>query len=218
MKENNSQSRWADLLSYYAPLSAATLNTIFLVAAILQISFRTASEITTPPPMDLVALMLPSLFLAPAYVLTTVAIHRYASEKAKFWSQASIAFAGIYAVFVSDVYFVVMTVVVPHQIAGTPAEIQLLVYEQNSFLYAINVLGYGYMSLSTLFAAPVFSGEGLEKKTRVFLFVNGVLAPFIPLQMVFPMLFYVSALQGLTFPVSMVLVARVLKQSRNRGK
>ena len=168
--------------------------------------------------MDLVALMLPSLFLAPAYVLTTVAIHRYASEKAKFWSQASIAFAGIYAVFVSVVYFVVMTVVVPHQIAGTPAEIQLLVYEQNSFLYAINVLGYGYMSLSTLFAAPVFSGEGLEKKTRVFLFVNGVLAPFIPLQMVFPMLFYVSALQGLTFPVSMVLVARVLKQSRNRGK
>ncbi len=107
-----------------------------------------------------------------------------------------------------------MTVVVPHQLAGTTAEIQVLVYERGSFLYAINVLGYGYMSFSTLFAAPVFSGDGLERYTRIFLLANGILAPFIPLQMVFPLLLYVSALQGITFPVSMILIALVLKQSK----
>ncbi len=163
VEKNTTNSRYADLLSIYAPISAATLNTIFLIAAILQMFFRTQTEITSPPAMDLVALMMPSLFLAPAYVLTTVGVHRYASDKDKYWGLASIAFAGIYAVFVSFVYFVVLTVVVPHQLAGTTAEIQLLVYEGKSFLYAINVLGYGFMSLSTLFAAPVFSGDGCEK-------------------------------------------------------
>jgi hypothetical protein len=198
IEENNTNSSSINQLSFFAPLLAATLNTIFLIVAILQIIFRTPAEITTPPAGDLIALMLPSLFLAPAY------------------RQASIAFACLYAVFVSIVYFVVMTVVVPHQLAGTTSEIQVIVYERNSFLYAINVLGYGYMSFSTLFAAPVFSGDGLARYARLFLIVNGILAPFIPLQMVFPFLLYVSALQGITFPVSMILIALVFKQSKNR--
>jgi hypothetical protein len=216
IEENNTNSGSINQLSFFAPLLAATLNTIFFIVAILQIIFRTSAEVTTPPAGDLIALMLPSLFLAPAYLLTTVAIHNYASNKDKFWSQASIAFACLYAVFVSIVYFVVMTVVVPHQLAGTTSEIQVIVYERNSFLYAINVLGYGYMSFSTLFAAPVFSGDGLARYARLFLLVNGILAPFIPLQMVVPFLLYVSALQGITFPVSMILIALVFNQSKNR--
>ncbi|MHA2202923.1 MAG: hypothetical protein ACW991_04480 [Candidatus Hodarchaeales archaeon] len=214
-EENTSYSRCADLLSLYAPLAAATLNTLFLIAAILQILFRTEAEIITPPSGDLILLMLPSILLAPAYVLTTVVVYRYASNKDKFWSIASIAFGCMYAVFVSIVYFVVLTVYIPHQMAGTTAEIQVLIYERDSFLYAINVLGYGYMSVSTLFLAPIFSGEGLERYTRIFLFVNGILAPFMPLSMVVPFLLYISALQGLTFPLSMVLIALIIKRSKS---
>ncbi|MHA2104980.1 MAG: hypothetical protein ACW981_16245 [Candidatus Hodarchaeales archaeon] len=215
MKENDVNSRFPDLLSFYAPLVAATLNTIFLVVAILQLMFRTEAEITTPPAGDLIALMLPSILLAPAFVITTVVVYRYASNKDKFWSLGSIAFACIYAVLVSIVYFVVMTVYIPHQLAGTTAEIQVLIYERNSFLYAINVLGYGYMSFSTLFLAPIFTGDGLEKYTRFFLLTNGILTPFMPLSMILPFLLYISALQGITFPASMILIAFVLKQSKS---
>ena len=218
-KVNKTNSRSINSLSFYAPLLAAILNTIFLIVAILQIIFRTEAEITSPPAGDLIALMLPSILLAPAYVLTTLIVYHYASNKDNysnnmFWSQASIAFACLYAVFVSIVYFVVLTVIVPHQLAGTTAEI---IYERNSFLYAINVLGYCYMCFSTLFLAPIFSGDGLERYARIFLRVNGILAPFIALQMVIPIFLYVAAIQGLTFPVSMVLIALIIKRSKSRG-
>jgi hypothetical protein len=51
-RKNTTNSRTTDLLSFNAPLLAATLNTIFLFEAILQIIFRTPLEITTPPAMD----------------------------------------------------------------------------------------------------------------------------------------------------------------------
>ena len=41
------------------------------------------------------------------------------------------------------------------------------------------------MSLATLFAARVFTGGGLERTVRVFLTANGLLLPFIALQMYF---------------------------------
>ena len=53
----------------------------------------------------------------------------------------------------------------------------------DSFLYAADILGYSFMSLATRFAAGVFTGQGLERVARRFLTANGVLLPFIALQM-----------------------------------
>jgi hypothetical protein len=43
----------------------------------------------------------------------------------------------------------------------------------------VDVLGYSIMSLSTLFAAFVFTGTGLERTARRFLIANGFLIPFL---------------------------------------
>ena len=63
------------------------------------------------------------------------------------------------------------------------------------------------MSLATLFAAAVFRGKGIERWILRALFANGIIAPAIPLQMVYPPLWIVAALWGITFPASTILLA-----------
>jgi hypothetical protein len=70
----------------------------------------------------------------------------------------------------SIVYFSELTVIVPHLLNGNTGEVVLLalggVGISGTFLYSINGFGYGLMSLATLFAAPVFTGEKLERWVR----------------------------------------------------
>lgn len=70
----------------------------------------------------------------------------------------------------------------------------------DSFLYAVDILGYSFMSLSTLFAAMVFTGKGLERIVRFFLLANGLLLPFLALQMYLHPLIYIASPWAITFP------------------
>jgi hypothetical protein len=72
----------------------------------------------------------------------------------------------------------------------------------DSFLYSVDILGYSFMSVATLFAAKVFTGKGLERVVRLFLTANGLLLPFIALQMYFHSLIWIAALWAVTFPGS----------------
>jgi hypothetical protein len=70
----------------------------------------------------------------------------------------------------------------------------------DSFLYAVDILGYSFMSLATLFAARVLAEDGLELIARRFLLANGLLLPFIALQMYVHWLLWIAALWAVTFP------------------
>ena len=72
----------------------------------------------------------------------------------------------------------------------------------DSFLYAVDILGYSCMSVATLFAARVFTGSGLHRAIRLLLTANGLLLPFIALQMFFHSLIWPAALWAVTFPAS----------------
>jgi hypothetical protein len=63
----------------------------------------------------------------------------------------------------------------------------------DSFLYAVDILGYCFMSLATLFAAMIFTGGGLERVARWFLIANGLLIPFLALQMYWHSLIWFAA-------------------------
>ena len=77
----------------------------------------------------------------------------------------------------------------------------------DSLLYAIDVYGYSLMSLSTLFAAPVFRNKGLERWIRWALIANGCLVPFLALQMYWPALIWGGSLWAITFPAASWLLA-----------
>jgi hypothetical protein len=72
----------------------------------------------------------------------------------------------------------------------------------DSFLYAVDILGYSFMSVATLFAARVFVGDGLQRIARWFLTANGLLLPFLVFQMYYHPLIWIAALWAVTFPGS----------------
>lgn len=146
-------------------------------------------------------LLTPSLFLGSAFLVLVACIHQLASEGKKIYSQIAVLFATAYAVLISMVYFVQLTFVAPRLAQGQTEGIEMFLFLPfDSFLYAVDILGYSFMSLATLFAAMVFTNKGLERIARMFLIANGLLLPFIALQMYFHSLIWVAALWAVTFP------------------
>ena len=153
--------------------------------------------------LGLVLLLTPSLFLGSAFLVLVVSIHYLAPAERKIWSHAAIAFATAYTVLISIVYFVQLTLVAPHLARGQIQGIEVFLFVPfDSFLYAVDILGYSFMSVATLFAAMVFTGKGLERVVRLFLLANGLLLPFLALQMYFHSLLWIAALWAVTFPGS----------------
>ncbi len=113
-----------------------------------------------------------------------VSVHYYSSKDRGILSHVGLAFATIYAVVISINFYVQLTLVVPRLVVrGDIEPIRFLLFVPfDSFLYSVDIFGYSSMSLSTLFAAFVFTGAGLERTVRRFLIANGLILPFTALQ------------------------------------
>ena len=164
-------------------------------------------------PLGLVVLLTPSLLLGSSFLVLVVSIHQITSPERKIWSHAAVVFATMYTVLISINYYVQLTWVTPRLAAGRIASIeQFLFVPFDSFLYAVDILGYSFMSIATLFAAMVFAGNGIERIARWFLIANGLLLPFIALQMYWHWLIWIAALWAVTFPGSTWSLAILFRQ------
>jgi hypothetical protein len=153
--------------------------------------------------LGLVVLLTPSLFLGSSFLVLVVSIHQLAPAGRKVWSLAAVAFATAYTVLISIVYFVQLTLVAPRLARGQIEGMEAFLFVPfDSFLYAVDILGYSFMSVATLFAARVFVGDGLNRIVRWLLTANGLLLPFLALQMYFHSLIWVASLWAITFPGS----------------
>jgi hypothetical protein len=166
-------------------------------------------------PLGLVVLLTPSLFLGSSFLVLAVSIHQVASPDRRIWSHAAVAFATMYTVLISINYFVQLTWVAPRLVRGQIAGIEAFLFTPfDSFLYSVDILGYSFMSLATLFAANVFTGSRLERIVRAFLMANGVLIPFIALQMYVHWFIWIAALWAVTFPGSTWSLAILFRRAR----
>jgi hypothetical protein len=96
----------------------------------------------------------------------------------------------------------------------------LLFVPFDSFLYSVDILGYSFMSVATLLAAQVFTGKRQDRVVRLFLTANGLILPFIPLQMYVHWFIWIAALWAVTFPGSTwssALLFRRLPLTPTRG-
>jgi hypothetical protein len=170
-------------------------------------------------PLGIVVLLTPSLFLGPSFLVLAVSIHQLASPDRRIWSHAAVAFATAYAVLISLNYFVQLTWVARRLVAGQTHGIEPFLFTPfDSFLYAVDILGYSFMSVATLFAAMVFTGKGLNRIARLFLIANGLLLPFIALQMYFHPLIWIASLWAVTFPGSTWSLAALFRRSVCAGR
>ena len=154
-------------------------------------------------PLGFVLLLTPSLFLGCSFLVLMVSVHQLAPADRRIWSHAAVAFATIYTALISINYYVQLAWVVPRLIRGQTEGLEPFLFVPfDSFLYAVDILGYSFMSLATLFAAGVFTGGGLQRVVRIFLIANGLLLPFLALQMYVHWLIWIAALWAVTFPGS----------------
>ena len=167
--------------------------------------------------LGLIVLLTPSLFLGSAFLLLLVSLHQIAPTDRKVWSLASVAFGTAYVVLISMNYFVQLTLVAPRMARGNVAGIEMFLFVPfDSFLYAVDILGYSFMSVATLFAALVLDRTGLEGRARLFLLANALLIPFLVFQMYFHSLIWIAALWAITFPGSTWTLTMLFRRSKPR--
>jgi hypothetical protein len=169
----------------------------------------------------LVILLVPSLLLGISFVILMGSVHRQAPVDRRILSQTGLTFAIMYGTLICMNYFVQLTLVAPALYRGnvTDSVRPFLFHVFNSFTYSVDLLGYSFMSLSTLFAAFVFTGAGLEKSARWFLIANGLILPFIALQTFYHPLIWVASLWAVTLPGSTISLAVLFRRKlRGQGK
>lgn len=166
-------------------------------------------------PRGLVVLLVPSLLLGSAFLVLMVCVHEWSPPHRRLWSRAAVAFATAYATLTGLVYFVQLTLVAPRIAQGRVEGIEPFVFEPfDSFLYAVDILGYSFMSMATLFAAMTFPREGRARIPRFFLMANGLLLPAVALQMFHHRLIWVASLWAVTFPVATGSLAVLFRRDR----
>jgi hypothetical protein len=161
----------------------------------------------------LAVLLAPSLLLGSSFLVLLVSIHQAAPPDKKVWSQAALAFGTVYAVLISMTYFVQLTFVAPRIAEGRTGGIEMFLFVPfDSFLYSVDLLGYSFMSVATLFAAPVFENRGPERTARWFLIANGLLLPFLVGQLYLNALIWPAAAWAITFPGATWTIARLFRR------
>lgn len=166
-------------------------------------------------PLGIVVLLTPSLFLGSAFLVLAVSVHQIAPPDRRIWSHSAVVFATVYAVLISINYYVQLAWVAPRLAAGRTEGLEPFLFTPfDSFLYAVDILGYSFMSVATLFAARVFTGGGLERIARLFLTANGLLLPFIALQMYVHWFIWIAALWAVTFPGATWTLAMIFHRVR----
>lgn len=156
----------------------------------------------------------PSIVLAWSYLVLMACVLDAASRERRIWATIGFALALMYSVINSIVYFTQLTVVIPRIVRGEAAPLAVLLFEPGTFMFAINGLAYGLMSVAALFASPALSRPGREARARWTMVAHGVIGPFIVGAVVWPPLTYVGALWILTFPAMTLSLTLVFRHAR----
>ncbi len=213
----NFQNKSANRLGFWSAVLSSVFSLVYVVGQLAEWLGLLGSDggpESASTALGIVVLLTPSLFLGSTFLVLMVCVHHFAAEDRKIWSHTGLVFAIIYTALISINYYVQLTLVLPHIVQGETESIKFLLFIPfDSFLYSVDILGYSFMSLATLFAAFAFSGPGLEKTTRRFLIANGLILPFIALQTYFHSMIWIAALWAVTFPGATISLAILIRRN-----
>lgn len=193
-------------IGYWSGLATTVLSIIYIIPQLV-------IGIDLPEsPSNLLYILVPSILLAPSFLILMISVHYDASDNKKIWSHIGLIFAAAYFIFVTVVYFVGLTIQLPHTIQGDLEKYELLKYTPKSFMTALDALGYATMSLAMLFAAPVFGNSKLQNWIRRMFVATGILAPVIIATQIYPKIAYIGMFWIITFPTSTWLLTIMFRQ------
>ncbi len=158
-----------------------------------------------------------ALLIAPSFVIMMASIHASANQRSRIWAEIALAFSIIYTVIIAQNYFLQMTVV-----RQNPLAFEVLTMNPNqkdSVFWALEILGYGFMSLAALFVSLVFQKDGIEQWIRWLFIANGFFAMTAAIVYVLTAnpLHIVGLLSvgiwSITFPAAAILLAILFKRA-----
>ena len=203
------------LLGFWSAVAAAVSSAVFCVATVLILLKLLV------PPWDIYGSLIPSLTLAPAFLVMMVCVHSTLPAGKRIWGQLAVAFSIIYVPLVSMSYVVEMIVVSPRVMRGEPDAVSIFTLTSTTSVFnAIDGLGYAFMSLATLCAAPAFSTGRIARWIRWLFIGNAVL--LIPTVLTYfvsrSFLIFVTP-WAITVPGSTLLIAVLFRQAaRSRSQ
>jgi len=157
--------RQAARVAYWAAAGAAIL--VFLYGVFLVVGIWRPVEMPS---------LVPIFLLGPTVVVLMSALHHLTPPERQVWSQISLSFAIIYATLVAPVHYLQLTVVRLNTPPFTADALRLIRLTSGSPTFALDLLGYTFLSLATWALVPTL-GKGPETLTvRRLLTLHGVLA------------------------------------------
>ena len=159
-----------------------------------------------------VASMIPGFLVILPFLPMMAAIHYSSQPDRKAYTMLGVAFASISVAMLGFQYYSQVTVVRYNLMSGEQPALGLFVLgNPHSFFWPLETLGYGFMSLSTLFAAFAFSRGPLERWIQALMIFNGVLGIggmiAYPLEIPTVAVLYGLSLWTLVFPALTILLA-----------
>ncbi len=157
---------------------------------------------------------IPSLLLAPMFVVLMLSIHHSAPEENKILSQLCVAFAIVCAAVLSLHYYIQLTVVQQGLLNGELTGLwQFATPNPHSFFWTFAALGYGFMGIALLCAAPLFAQKS-ERAIKWLFILNGIIGVAFLIGNalgIFVVNIIASLAWGILFPIASILLARKFK-------
>ncbi len=212
MNQSSSLQSKAITLGFWAALLTAIFTVLFVISTVVFLSpdwngieayaqsFRS---------IQLVSLV-PCVLFAITLVILMVSIHYYVPEEKRIFSLLGIAFSIIYATMIWINAYLQLYVVRLNILQGQLDGLALLAMPNfHSVFFALEAIGYGFLSIALLAVSPVFTGQRLANWIRGLFILVGVIGICGIILALFdrPVLILAGlGLWNLAYPVSMVLV------------
>ncbi|MBN1438001.1 MAG: hypothetical protein JW929_01220 [Anaerolineales bacterium] len=154
--------------------------------------------------------MVPVIFLTFTMAAVMSCVHSLAPESKRVFSLVAVALTAAYAAIISTNYYLQLFVVRLNAASGEWEGLSLLAMPNlHSAFFALETIGYAFLSVATLFVVPVLPDGKLEQWIKAFLILSASLGLFGALVAPFdqPVLIFAGlGIWSLTFPVAMVLL------------
>jgi hypothetical protein len=223
-RETTTDRQTAITFGFWSAILASVLTILFIVLAV-------GTTLASPPKawsgiqtyaehfnLLEMASFIPAFLLAPTVVVLMACIHYGTPETKKVFSLIGLAFTSVYAAIIPTNYYLQIFVVRLNLESGTLDGLALLAQPNfHSVFFALETLGYAFLSLATLFVSQVFSGGKLESWIRGLFIVSGavgicgvLVAPFDQPYLIFAGL----GIWSLAFPISAILLSIFFRRAQ----
>ncbi len=217
-------------LGFWSAICATIVSAIFMIVLVYTFIISPINwdwhgvqayvPVFTQQHWQMLAFVIPCFLIAPSYLIMASCIHRLTPENKKILSLLGVVFAVAYLAQITANYYLQMTAISQSITAGQLDGVAMFAFGNlNSVFWAMEALGYTWLSISMIFIGLLFKGGRIETAIKWIFIVNGILGAIAPIQAVLQLNTPPISLLlfAFTFPISTILIALLFHKAKKTG-